>query len=250
MRIAIWHAGTLASKSLAEQLGEAIEDADTTDATQVYKRNIDRDLPLLSSDKRELDYEYILLVLDREVLKNKNIRTLVIQMLELYSKRKRLIPICYRLTKSDVRNINVELSEIFSINVPEINPRYLKAVCKMLQERQQKIELEEFSARSASAPVPPKIDSFDDVINDIPTQEDLIEFIPIKERVTPVVPTPAPRREEEHEEKCIICWTERPNMTFDDCGHVMYCDKCYEEKIKECPACRKPIIKAIKCFYI
>ena len=53
------------------------------------------------------------------------------------------------------------------------------------------------------------------------------------------------------ENLCIICCQEKSNIVF-GCGHLCYCDKCYEKvkiRIKnECPLCRKSIDNSIRIY--
>lgn len=46
---------------------------------------------------------------------------------------------------------------------------------------------------------------------------------------------------------CIICYSDKRNVLFMNCKHLICCDTC-SEKIKNCPICRKTIVEKIKVF--
>ena len=42
------------------------------------------------------------------------------------------------------------------------------------------------------------------------------------------------------EDKCVICITNKPNILFYECGHLIICKECYKKyKNDKCPKCRK-----------
>lgn len=51
------------------------------------------------------------------------------------------------------------------------------------------------------------------------------------------------------ERVCRICWEEKVEMAFVDCGHVVACLACARQ-VRDCPVCRRTVKQVVKLFYV
>lgn len=55
--------------------------------------------------------------------------------------------------------------------------------------------------------------------------------------------------------KCVICMDKNPNVAFISCGHVVACDKCADNLMKnqyaynKCPVCRQKITRILRIYF-
>jgi len=49
------------------------------------------------------------------------------------------------------------------------------------------------------------------------------------------------------DDKCIICFVSTANTALIECGHMSYCENC-SKLLKECPICRKVVVRTVRIF--
>jgi len=61
-------------------------------------------------------------------------------------------------------------------------------------------------------------------------------------------PARVENKEGDDEDLCKICYENKIECVILECGHRILCGKCARLPLKECPICRKKIVRIVKTF--